>query len=50
MYVLIHLPDKAYGQLYIKHYGGGINTRTQAMLATVYSIVLTSPEPMPDVE
>lgn len=49
--VCIQIPlDVAYRQLYVKHYGGGINTRTQAMLATVYSIVITSPEPMPDVE
>lgn len=37
-------------QLYVKAFYGGINTRSQAAVAAVYSTLLTDPEPMPDVE
>ncbi|ODN77289.1 hypothetical protein L198_08024 [Cryptococcus wingfieldii CBS 7118] len=37
-------------QLFVKVYKGGINTRTQAVIAGVYAGILTSPEPLPDVE
>lgn len=37
-------------QVYVKGYRGGINTRTQASLAALHETVITSPEPLPDVE
>ncbi|WWC90330.1 uncharacterized protein L201_005263 [Kwoniella dendrophila CBS 6074] len=37
-------------KLYVKAFNGGINTRTQAAIAAVYSTLLTSPEPMPDID
>jgi hypothetical protein len=37
-------------KLYVKAFYGGVNTRTQAVIAAIYSTVLSSPESMPDVE
>ncbi|WVQ79560.1 hypothetical protein IAT38_001659 [Cryptococcus sp. DSM 104549] len=37
-------------QLYVKAFKGGINTRTQAAIAAVHRTVLTSTEPLPDVD
>ena len=34
----------------MKAFNGGVNSRTQASIAAVYAMLLTSPEPMPDVE
>ncbi|KAK4690016.1 hypothetical protein P7C73_g85, partial [Tremellales sp. Uapishka_1] len=37
-------------KLFVKAFYGGINTRTQAAIAAVYGTLMTSPEPMPDVD
>nr|XP_031863812.1 uncharacterized protein CI109_000454 [Kwoniella shandongensis]KAA5530884.1 hypothetical protein CI109_000454 [Kwoniella shandongensis] len=37
-------------KLFVKTYKGGINTRTQAAMAQVHRTVMTSPEPLPDIE
>ncbi|WRT68767.1 uncharacterized protein IL334_005747 [Kwoniella shivajii] len=37
-------------KLFVKAFNGGINTRTQAVIAAVYATLLTSPEPLPDVD
>lgn len=34
----------------MKKFKGGVNTRTQAAIAMVYTVLVSSPEPMPDVE
>jgi hypothetical protein len=46
----MHCSDAYSRQLYVKADNGGINSRTRASIATVYATLLTSPEPMPDVE
>nr|XP_018999118.1 uncharacterized protein I203_08319 [Kwoniella mangroviensis CBS 8507]OCF62579.1 hypothetical protein I203_08319 [Kwoniella mangroviensis CBS 8507] len=37
-------------RLYVKGFYGGINTRTQAAMAAVYGALLTSTEPLPDID
>ncbi|CAD6583247.1 MAG: hypothetical protein TREMPRED_003509 [Tremellales sp. Tagirdzhanova-0007] len=46
---LVILDNKA-SLLFVKAYYGGLNTRTQAAIAAVYRTLLTSPEPLPDVD
>jgi hypothetical protein len=37
-------------QLYVKAWHGGINTRAQASLAALHDVIISSPEPLPDME
>jgi hypothetical protein len=50
-HVLMYTHDtRPYLQLYIKSYNKDWNSRTPAVLAALQQTVLTSPEPLPDVE
>lgn len=44
--VLIEADD----QLYVKSYNGDYGSRTKAAIGSVYAALLTSPEPLPDLE